>query len=338
MMQPPEEVGGPGRKTEMDDTPLEDVIMRALYEARYGTDGDDSLPLRLLAHQVGRNEARVMAACNVMIQSGIVEGRGIGSEGISVALSPYGALTAEERKLVPGELAEHNRSVRTRILDAMVQIHEMGQSVGAAWPAIVEKAQVSHRDFHSNIDILQTYGLVEHPGIGVIRITDRGMQKVLEWRQRRQRLTRLYGLKGSPDAQARGHALEALLAEAIADEGWGVESGVRAKGEETDLLVSCGTEYYLVECKWHARAIGASVYREFLSRVTARMGVRGVLISMSSFTSGTVDAARTRMSDGIIVLFGPSDVESVVTGTGTFRDLLAAKLHALEVISKVLPG
>jgi hypothetical protein len=64
---------------------------------------------------------------------------------------------------------------------------------------------------------------------------------------------------------------------------------VRTSNEEIDIIISKEREYYLLECKWENKRIGARVIREVFGKLGNRADVRGIVISMSGFTKGAVE-------------------------------------------------
>ena len=85
--------------------------------------------------------------------------------------------------------------------------------------------------------------------------------------------------------QKRGHELEGLLVQIMKADGWECELNVRGRGEEHDIVIHRDREYYLIECKWHKAPIEPASIREFRDRVSSRVHVQGIFVSMSGYTS-----------------------------------------------------
>jgi len=137
--------------------------------------------------------------------------------------------------------------------------------------------------------------------------------------------------------QPRGREFQKLFARVIDElDSWLQEEGVRTPYEEIDVVVNREREYYLVECKWEQYGIGASVVRGFYGKLTNRANVQGIIVSMSGFTKGAVDEVKKKVSDRIILLFGPWDVCSIIFSGNSFDKLLNEKYDALVKRSKVL--
>src|SRR5688500_9374047 len=96
-----------------------------------------------------------------------------------------------------------------------------------------------------------------------------------------------------------------------------------------DVMVSRAREYYLTECKWEQKPTGAPVVRELYRKLGNRVGVRGILLSMSGSTSGTARQVEDYAGDKVILLFGPEDFRSMVAQQTSFEKLLDEKYGEL---------
>lgn len=101
------------------------------------------------------------------------------------------------------------------------------------------------------------------------------------------------------------------------------------------MIVSRGRDFYLVECNWKKDPVGAAVIRELHGKLSNRVGVHGVCVSMSGFTCGTVEQVAKFANQKIILLFGPIDVNSMVCEDSQFDALLTEKYRALVTRQKV---
>ncbi|MCA1709555.1 MAG: restriction endonuclease, partial [Actinobacteria bacterium] len=95
-------------------------------------------------------------------------------------------------------------------------------------------------------------------------------------------------------------------------------------------------EYYLVECKWVAEPVEAAVIRELKGKLDNRVDVRGIVISMSGFTSGAVVQSVEYTGQRVIILFGPEDVRALMGQENTFEVLLNEKYKALVTRKQVV--
>ena len=57
--------------------------------------------------------------------------------------------------------------------------------------------------------------------------------------------------------------------------------------------------------------------------------MRGIVVSMSGFTTGAIQQAQDYASSRVILLFGPGDVNKLVSGGARFEDLLVEKYTAM---------
>jgi hypothetical protein len=92
-----------------------------------------------------------------------------------------------------------------------------------------------------------------------------------------------------------------------------------------DVMVHRQREFYLLESKWEKDPIEAAVIRELHGKLSNRVDVRGIVVSMSSFTSGAIQQVQDYASSRVIFLFGPGDVDKLVSGQALFEDLLDEK-------------
>jgi hypothetical protein len=110
---------------------------------------------------------------------------------------------------------------------------------------------------------------------------------------------------------------------------------LRTDHEEIDVVFSKGREYFLVECKWENQPIGPGVVREFFGKLSNRIGVRGILISMSGFTSGSIKQVIKFASNKIILFFGPEDISKLVIEAHSFDEMLNMKYKAFVTKNEI---
>lgn len=84
-------------------------------------------------------------------------------------------------------------------------------------------------------------------------------------------------------------------------------------------------DYYLAECKWEKNPVEASVVRDLYGKLSIRVDVKGLVVSMSGFTSGAVEAAKECFQERVIILFGLEDIKSLIYDRTPFEELLNAK-------------
>jgi hypothetical protein len=66
-----------------------------------------------------------------------------------------------------------------------------------------------------------------------------------------------------------------------------------------------------------------------------RVGVRGALFSMSSFSSGAKSQAEDYASESMILFFGPGDIRTLFSEDSKFDDLLDAKVKSFISFTRV---
>jgi restriction endonuclease Mrr len=129
--------------------------------------------------------------------------------------------------------------------------------------------------------------------------------------------------------QQRGREFQKLFARIVGLSGWSYEEGVRTSHEEIDLIVHKNRDYYLIECKWEKEPIEGPVVRELYGKLGNRTDIRGVLVSMSGFTSGAVKQVQDFANANLILLFGQEDVNALISGKSSFEDFIGEKHHQL---------
>ena len=103
-----------------------------------------------------------------------------------------------------------------------------------------------------------------------------------------------------------------------------------------DIVIHKDREYFLIECKWEKKPIEAAVVRELCGRLNNRIGVQGIITSMSGFTSGAVEQAESFASSRIILFFGKEDIESMIYQIEIFSTLLDEKYQKLMTNGKIV--
>jgi hypothetical protein len=118
---------------------------------------------------------------------------------------------------------------------------------------------------------------------------------------------------------------------------WETDEGVRTSHEEMDVIVWREREYYLLECKWEKDPIEAGIVRELFGKLGNRIGVNGIVMSMSGFTKGAVKQATEYAGQRVILLFGEDGVKRMVYGVESFTDLLNTKYRQLTMREEIEP-
>lgn len=310
----------------MIDQGLQGALLRALYLFHFAPEsGQESFNWRTWAEAQGTEEDVAFASYGDLEDKGLVRRSSCGG---FAEITSSGIILIEENGGAPEGLLRHHADVRFAMLDAYALLYEREGSRGSRdWEEIISDAALSEADFFLNLQLLFDLGLLEPcptEGSRNYRITGSGQLWVQAARGRRARVARLNVLcSGSAvTPAARGHELERLLQEHVMTEGWDAERNVRGPGEEHDLVISHGRDFFFVECRWRKEKAEAGDLSKLRDRISARAGAMGLFISMSGFTSGAIRDAEVRLERCVMLLFGPKEVGAVMRGETAFTDLL----------------
>jgi hypothetical protein len=250
-------------------------------------------------------------------------------------ITSRGIVHAENQGAAPEELVSRNRRVRTLTLDFLAKVHhERGRYGRVPYQQVCKEADLDPYVVVQNLSVLEHLGYVDCQN-NICKITFKGL-KAVEDRRQRVAIAERFETISQMRPQPRGRELQKLLATIVAHQGWSQEEGVRTSHEEMDVIVFREREYYLVECKWEKDAIESGVIRELYGKLENREGVRGVVVSMSSFTTGAAKQAEDYASKRIILLFGPDDMRGMVYGQVTFDQLLNEKHKELVARRRIV--
>lgn len=251
-------------------------------------------------------------------------------------LTPHGVLYAEGKGAPPAEEIERHQMARSEILSQLADLYDReGVRAELHYSEICDATGLDIEIVLLNLSFLSEVGYVLDTSSSSFRITHPGMDAVRQWRQRKalgEELERIKALAPQP----RGRALQKLLAKAIEQLGWLQEEGVRTSHEEIDVIIYRDREYYLVECKWVADPVEASVVRELKGKLDNRVDVRGIVLSMSGFSAGAVEQAVEYAGQRVILLIGPEDVRALISQNSTFEELLNEKYKALVTRKQII--
>jgi hypothetical protein len=208
--------------------------------------------------------------------------------GLYYELNVQGILEAEESGIAPQELKEANEKARIQMLLALAKVYdEQGSLQGVANSELYGQTGLEHVQATANLCVLEDLYLAEAFGNAFTKIASRGLNAVDEYKKHRsiadefERLSEL-------NPQPRGRALQKLIARLVEKSGWGQDEGIKTSNEEMDVIVFRDREYYLLESKWEKDPIEAEVVRELYGKLGNRIDVRGMVASMSGFSSGAV--------------------------------------------------
>jgi len=257
--------------------------------------------------------------------------------GGSYKITSQGILEAEQRGIPPEKLVQANQRIRTIALDTLTKAYEENgmSNCNISLEYLIKVTDSTKEAIYSNLLFLADLNYVEIPFKQHFKITYSGIEAVEKWRRKLAFVDKFESVERmSP--HARGREFQKLFAEIVERDGWMQEEGIRTTHEEMDVIIYQGREYYLIECKWEKDPIEASVIREIYGKLGNRVGMEGIVVSMSGFTRGAVGQVDDYKNKRVILLFGPNDVQSMIFERASFEDLLNQKFRVLVTRKKVL--
>jgi hypothetical protein len=314
----------------MDQTQIKNHILLSLYNAFFLS--DENFNLKSLAEREGWQKTGFWNLVDRMKNEALIRGTAVGG---FYEITSRGVIYAEDAGLVNEALVLTNQKARTLILKALMKVYEeKGNLYSASMTDLYEQTGLDESVLKSNRQVLLGLDYIEATGNARFKITEIGIDAVIEYRQ-------LVGLVdefkdiSEMSPRPRGRALQKFLAKIIGQHGWGQDEGVRTSNEEMDVIVFRDREYYLFECKWEKERVEAAVVRELFGKLSNRVDVRGIVVSMSGFTEGAVKQVEDYIGQRVILLFGSDDVQQMADGRATFDELLNAKYKELVTRRKV---
>lgn len=315
----------------MSQKDAESTILRKSYQA-YFRDWS-AVNLHAIRDELDMAETPFWNTVDDMTHQGFVSAHTMGGNYI---IRPKGIIHAEELGIAPQKLVRENQHIRTMVLDKLATVRdEKGAYADARIESMAEEFGVDKRLLAYNLEVMCDLGYVEPVAMGSYSITHSGIDAVAEWKQRTG-FAEEFEYIGSLQPQPRGRALQELLARVIAGSGWSQDEGARTSHEEMDVVIHKEREYFLIECKWEKEPVQAGVVRELYGKLGNRIGVQGIVVSMSGFTSGAVTQAEDYASERVILFFGPEDVHQLIFEQAAFDDLLNEKYGQLITYRKTI--
>lgn len=311
-----------------DQAYWEGLILQQLYEPFFTS--FDGANLRYWREEQGFDRVAFDNLLGRMSEAGLITGW----SGGFYRITGRGAVRAEALAVTPAELTLINQKARTDILFALAKVYEEKGRLYSAYKRDLEtELGVAGNIVTGNLKVLDELGYAAPAQNGHYKITDFGLSKVEEYRKTKGVADEFETISGLP-AQRRGRALQKLVARMIGQQGWETDEGVRTSHEEMDVVVWREREYYLLECKWEKEPIEAGVIRELFGKLGNRVGVDGIVMSMSGFTKGAAEQAEGYAGQRVILLFGEDGIRKMVYGKEKFTNLLDIKYRQLATKRK----
>ena len=321
----------------MSDEEIADAVLQRLYVSWFDPNVRKDVNLNDYAAEVGIDQKHIWEAFYRLQEQDLVRSRLCGP---FAAITTRGVIHSEERGLADKQIAHSQARIRSGILEAAADCREnQGVHNMIPYANLCSMAGVSEMDFLDNRELLLECGRLEHVSGAMYRITAYGLENVVDSRRRAARLEQFRqacDLTGITP-QRRGHTLEDLLKQVAESEGWEVEARVRGRGEEHDLILHRGLDYFICSCKWEKSRVQPNGLRDVESALRNRAGTRGgLLLSMSGFTANCIAEARSKIGASLILLFGPADIEAALTGDQTLTNMLNDKLQEAMLHRRIL--
>lgn len=314
----------------MDKYKIEQLVFSNLYSHYFS--GTGQFNLDKIRDELGADNTAFWNLVDRMVHDGFIRPW---TAGRNYKITTRGILYAEEHNLAPEQLAKENQRLRTQALDNLGQLYEeKGRLAVSHYSGLADEVGADEKVLTYNLLLLKDTGYVDQIANGTFRITHQGIDAVADWRKRRSLADEYEGLSNLKP-QPRGRALQKLFANVVERQGWSQQEGVRTSHEEMDVILFREREYYLVECKWEKNRIEAPVIRELYGKLSNRVDVRGIVVSMSGFTEGSVVQAEDYAGQRVVLLFGPNDVRALVYEQTTFSNLLNEKYRKLITQRKI---
>jgi len=308
----------------MNQQDIENAILLNLYEDHFLANG--YLNLKELRNKEGWDDNTFNKVVHRLRHENFIFSKAIST----YSITPTGIFYCEELGIAPKELSAQNKKARILILDSLNDVYEEeGPDEYIHFEVLSEKTGIATDLMMSNLLLLADLNCADSSHtVGFYKITDRGISDIKDWVNRKF-IGKEFEDISKMTPQMRGRAFQKFFAKIIERFGWMQDEGVRTSHEEMDILVYRGREYYLVECKWGKDPIEAGVIRELHGKLSNRVDVRGIVVSMSGFTEGALTQVKEYVSSRVVLLFGSKDVDSMVYENHAFDDLLNQKYKEL---------
>jgi hypothetical protein len=347
----------------MNQASIKQQILRAAYNAYFSSSGTIELSAVLPKNDVTADELRLAIQTlleptphslsqaaelmkvdpfGAMVARGLMSATGLGGAD-TYKITDLGILYCEEEGLVSKEISTDKNIERLAVLKALISWQDENKdlrieprneherelfnniggpptSLGVHLDDLCDTMSKASSEILPHILILQSLGYISGIGLNVYLATARGRLM--------QRYEDLCALSGPRLVQRRGTQFESLIGDIVEQEGWEQEH-VTNSNEDIDVMINRDGIFYLIECKWLKNAVGAPVVRILNSKLDSRYGAGGLIFSMSGFTSTVAKTVQDLSNKHQILLFGPHDVEALMSGRASFENLLQDKRKAL---------
>jgi hypothetical protein len=306
---------------------MREIIRQAIIETLYANEftGQGETNLELIRLKGIWEQELFWHTVERIIQDALIQQ---GARSGYYRITSFGAVYAEDNGIAAGDLVAQNREIRMQTLDALAKMQEKeGYAVSGHYATLAKITGYEEQKILENLNLMRDIGLVDYGGGGAFLPTHQGLNAVKAWRVALSpsgELERIEGLKSGE----RQVALQELLGSLIDAEGWRVDEIIRLGFNESEVIYAKGREYYHLRCTWEIDPLDARDVHQFQKGLVNRVGVRGILFSMSGFSKESLSIAMDSAKQRLILFFGPKDIRSIIYGNNTFDALLGDKVHS----------
>jgi len=316
---------------------IKNLILRRAYAGAFEDGVEDYFNLHKLAEENGIDNDEAWKAYEELKDPGLI--RTYAGGGLIINTSA-GLLYCEENGLVSPEMVHKQMMIRTKLLVALYDILERSpHGTIVDWESWIKEAGISNQDFTNNDRFMRDVNLIQKEDMRSYSITSFGINNVRDYKAKVKRVydfDKLDKLQGVTEQQ-RGHKLEDLLGEVIKKENWEVDTRVRAQGQENDIIIHKGLDYFFISCKWEKAPIQPKELDEMYARTLGRKDIRGsIIVSMSGFTDQCINQAIRKLENCHVILFGEKDIHTIMSFDKTFTSLLEEKYKEAMLHGRIL--
>jgi hypothetical protein len=257
-------------------------------------------------------------------------------DGIWLRLMAWGIRSVEEAGFVPADQAEQRETAALAILRYADERHHCNGKHHRidVWDLLDAGGKAAHARRALAV-LVQEHGFIEHaPGWAYeFRITTLGREylaRLDEEQAVRNELLRRFEEIESLKPQARGLALQTLIADAIRHQGYDCHEDQGGLGEQIDLVICVSLTYFVGEAKWEAEPIQGGVIDQMVGRMARRPNFYvGIVFSMSRFTEGSGHNLVRVVGTRTILLLGREDILALIRFERDFAEIVGERLRCL---------
>lgn len=147
-----------------------------------------------------------------------------------------------------------------------------------------------------------------------------------------------FSLFAITDAKRRGVLLESVLNRLFRHFGIQVREGFRRTGdasgrvlEQIDAVVELDGEIYLVEMKWLSDPVSVDDVSRHLVRIYHRGSARGIFISATEFTAGSLEICKEALQRTVVTLVLLSEIVAMLESGADLTEFLRRKLRGAQI-------